>query len=72
MKVLGPGLIGGVWTKRTLKQIQKLLRHWRQATTESCLHSIEASVYEVVRILSGKVVRSGTPKGHRESKKAQD
>ncbi len=41
--------------KASMKQIQKLLRHRRQATTESYLHSIEASVYEVVRILNGKV-----------------
>jgi integrase len=46
--------------KASMKQIQKLLRHRRQATTESYLHSIEASVYEVVRILDGKVAHSGT------------
>ena len=46
--------------KASMKQIQKLLRHRRQATTESYLHSIEASVYEVVRILDDKMAHSGT------------
>jgi hypothetical protein len=55
-----------------MKQIQKLLRHRRQATTETYLHSIEASVYEAVRILNGEVAHSGTLGEGEESKKAQD
>ena len=58
--------------KDSMKQIQKLLRHRRQATTESYLHSIEASVYKVVRILNGKMAHSKTPNREVKSKKAQD
>ena len=54
--------------KACMKQIQKLLRNRRQATTESYLHSIQASVYEVVRILDGKVAHSGTPEKDKENK----
>ncbi len=58
--------------KDSMKQIQKLLRHRRQATTESYLHSIEASVYQAARILDGELAHSGTPNREMKSKKAQD
>jgi integrase len=57
--------------KASLKQIQKLLRHRRQFTTENYLHSIEGSVYEVVRILDGGVAHSGTPNREVKIEKAQ-
>jgi integrase len=58
--------------KASMKQIQKLLRHRRQSTTENYLHSIEGSLYQAARILNGKVAHSGTPNGEMKSKKAQD
>jgi integrase len=53
--------------KASMKQIQKLLRHRRQATTESYLHSIEASVYEVVRILDNKGAQYSTLEKEKEN-----
>ena len=58
--------------KASMKQIQKLLRHRRQATTENYLHSIEGSLYQAARILDGKVAHSGTPNGEAKSEKAQN
>ena len=39
--------------KASMKQIQKLLRHRRQTTTETYLHSIEGSLYEAAKLLDG-------------------
>jgi integrase len=44
--------------KASMKQIQKLLRHRRQSTTENYFHSIEVSLYQAARILNGKVAHS--------------
>jgi integrase len=41
--------------KASMKQIQKLLRHRRQSTTENYLHANEGSLYQAARILDGKV-----------------
>jgi integrase len=57
--------------KASMKQIQKLLRHRMQSTTENYLHSIEGNLYQAARILNGEVVHSGTPDEGRKSKKAQ-
>ena len=58
--------------KASMKQIQKLLRHRRQSTTENYLHSIEGSLYQAARILDGIVAHSGTPNSEMKSEKAQD
>ena len=58
--------------KASMKQIQKLLRHRRQSTTENYLHSIEGSLYQVAKILNGEVAHSGTLNEGVENKKAQD
>ena len=58
--------------KASMKQIQKLLRHRRQSTTENYLHSIEGNLYQAARILDGEVAHSGTPNREMKSKKAQD
>ena len=58
--------------KASMKQIQKLLRHRRQTTTENYLHSIESSLYEAAKLLEVKVVHSSTLNESGESKKAQN
>ena len=40
--------------KATLQQIQRLLRHRRQTTTENYLHMIDRSLQEAVDILDEK------------------
>lgn len=58
--------------KASMKQIQKLLRHRRQSTTENYLHSIEGSLRHAARILNGAVAHYGTLEEEEQSKKAQD
>jgi integrase len=48
--------------KASMKQIQKLLRHKRQSTTEVYLHTIEGNWREAAKILEQKGVRRGTLK----------
>ena len=43
--------------KASMKQIQKLLRHRRQTTTENYLHTIENSLRDVMGILDEKTNR---------------
>lgn len=57
--------------KASMKQIQKLLRHRRQATTERYLHTIEGSLYEAAKVLDSKVVHRSTLNEAHKSREAQ-
>ena len=50
--------------KASMKQIQTILRHRRQATTERYLHSIDHDIRSVAKILNGQ---SGTPGTHKKA-----
>ena len=55
--------------KASMKQIQKLLRHKRQSTTETYLHSIDRDLRDAAKLLEGKGVRRGTLKAVKNKRK---
>lgn len=46
--------------KASMKQIQTILRHRRQATTENYLHAIAGDIRSVAKILNGQTSTPGT------------
>jgi integrase len=50
--------------KASMRQIQTILRHRRQATTEVYLHAVDHDIRRVANILNGQ---SGTPGTHKKA-----
>jgi integrase len=50
--------------KASMRQIQTILRHRRQATTEQYLHTVDHDIRRVAKILNGQ---SGTPGTHKKA-----